>query len=118
ALGFGSVYVLYVWWQARGLLGALLVCIGLALIALLYTHVQIQTCVEYTSEGVQMYYACNTRVPLIWLRHIRDTSILLLPVFVLLGYDAYVARHNSHRAVTTKAYLWFIRLQTERDRRR
>jgi hypothetical protein len=99
------------------LLGALLACVAVTLIVLLYAHFQIQTCVEYTTESIQMYYACGTRVPLIWLRHVRNTAILLLPIFVLLAHDAYIARHNSHRAITTRAYQWFVRVQAERPRR-
>lgn len=113
-----AAYAYHTWRQVRGLTGLALVILSVALLTNAMAAAQQDSCREYVDAGVLLVSSCSTYVPLHWLYWIRRVSYVVQMLSVLMLVDAYAALFNNHRAITTVAYEWFIRVSKERYPRR
>jgi hypothetical protein len=113
-LFLSSLYVFHTWWQVRGVTGLALAVLALALGTDAVIAAILDGCWQYVDAGILILASCKTVVPLGWIVWIRRGSDALKMITIVLLVDAYAARMNGHRAITTVAYEWYRRVSQER----
>lgn len=102
AFCFATVYSFAVWWQVRGLTGLM--------------QIFLFTALAYIAFTTAWFYSPDPRVNLIWVVALQRAAWGVSALASLVLADSYAASRNSHRALTTKLYIWFQRLSEERKR--
>lgn len=97
---FAATYSGIVWMQVRGLRGLLMVMLYLGIAINAFT--------------VVWFAAGSARIDTQVIVALARASLALAAVAGLGVADRYAASMNSHRALTTILYLWFIRISKER----
>lgn len=109
-------YVAHTWWQVGGLRGMALLLLVVAMLVKAWVALQLQSCTEQVERGALLLYSCATLIPLDVLTAMQFSADLVKAISILLLIDLYRSSHNSHRAWSTRAYVWFQRV-AEVDRR-
>lgn len=98
---FATGYGLVTWWQVRGLRGLATTTLSLSL-SLIFS-------------ATAWSHSDDARISIFTIMAVTlaASATATLSIFVLA--DLYAASANSHRAVTTKLYLWFQNMKKERS---
>jgi hypothetical protein len=100
AFCFSAVYSAAIWWQVRGLTGLMMMFLFGSLAWLAFTTIWL--------------YSPTTRINLLLVIALQRAGWAVAALSALVIADGYAASRNSHRALTTRLYLWFIRISEER----
>lgn len=96
---FSAGYAFVTWWQVRGLLGLAMTILSLSL------------CVIFSANA--WAHSGDARISIFMSMAVSRTASVTAALSIFVLADVLAASANSHRALTTKFYLWLRKFRKE-----